>query len=148
MIQEATHMWKRAGFSPFFHGCLPTVVRDVVFGGAYTVMRYNLKDATWTGDDQQWACNMASAAVATIASGPFNLARNVQFATSASAERPSIRNVVSNLWHKALQKKSILKRLGYLQNRLRIGWGTARVAAGMALGQQVYDTLFTMASGV
>ena len=146
MMQEAAHMWKRAGFKPFFHGCLPTICRDVVFGGVYTFARYNLRDAAWTGDEQ-WACNMASAALATVASGPFNLARNVQFATSASAERPSISKVLSNLWRKTWRRKGILKRLGYLQNRLRIGWGTARVAAGMALGQQVYDTLLSLEPG-
>lgn len=29
--------------------------------------------------------------------------------------------------------------LSYLQQRLRVGWGTARVAVGMALGQLIFD---------
>ena len=28
---------------------------------------------------------------------------------------------------------------GFLQNRLRLGWGTARVAVGMAVGQYLYE---------
>ena len=41
-------------------------------------------------------------------------------------------------------REGVINRLKHLQNRLRIGWGTLRVAAGMALGQQVYDMLFSL----
>ena len=145
MISEARHMWQRAGFIPFFHGFLPTVIRDVVFGGTYTFIRYHWKDSQWTGE-AQWASNMGAAAIATVASGPFNLARNVQFATASTGDRPSIACVLSSLWRKTRKKKNLVNRVAYLQNRLRIGWGTARVAAGMALGQYCYDTLFSMAA--
>lgn len=145
MMQEARHMWRRAGVSPFFHGCLPTGIRDIVFGGTYTLIRFHLKDSSWTGE-AQWASNMGAAAIATVVSGPFNLARNIQFATSSTAVRPSIASVLLNLSNKSLRKEGLVSRLAYLQNRLRIGWGTLRVAAGMALGQQVYDTLFSMAA--
>ena len=32
-----------------------------------------------------------------------------------------------------------LEKFSFLQQRLRIGWGTARVAVGMAFGNYVYD---------
>lgn len=151
MIQEAKHMWQRGGVSPFFHGFVPTILRDVVFGGTYTFIRFQLnrfqlKDSEYSGGEQaQWASNMGAAALATVISGPFNLARNVQFATGSTEARPTISEVIMNLFSKASEKESMLDRLKYLQNRLRVGWGTFRVAAGMALGQQVYDTLFSMA---
>ena len=145
MINEARHMWQRAGFAPFFHGFLPTVIRDVVFGGTYTYIRYLLKDSEYIGE-AQWASNMGAAALATVASGPFNLARNIQFATSSTAARPSIACVLSSLLRKTWRRKRLVCRLAYLQNRLRIGWGTGRVAVGMALGQYCYDTLFSMAT--
>lgn len=146
MIQEAKYMWQRGGASPFFHGLVPTFWRDVVFGSTYTFLRFQLKDSEYTGGEQaQWASNMGAAALATVISGPFNLARNVQFATGSTEARPSISDVIINLFAKAAEKESMLEQLKYLQNRLRVGWGTFRVAAGMALGQQVYDTLFSMA---
>ena len=147
MIQEAKYMWQRGGASPFFHGFVPTIWRDVMFGSTYTVLRFQLKDSEYTGGEQaQWASNMGAAALATVISGPFNLARNVQFATGSTEARPSISEVIiKDLFSKASEKESMLEQLKYLQNRLRVGWGTFRVAAGMALGQQVYDTLFSMA---
>jgi hypothetical protein len=146
MIQEAKHMWQRGGVSPFFHGVVPTIIRDVVFGGTYTLIRFQLKDSEYTGGEKaQWASNMGAAALATVISGPFNLARNIQFATGSTEARPSISSVVMNLFAKASEKETTVDRLKYLQNRLRVGWGTIRVAAGMALGQQVYDSLFSMA---
>lgn len=146
MMQEALHMWKKGGINPFFHGCLPTVARDVAFGGTYTFLRCHLKDADWTSQESQWFFNMGAAAIATVVSGPFNLARNIQYSASTTAERSSIGTILANLWNNALQREGVFSRLSYLQSRLRIGWGTARVAAGMALGQQVYDTLFSVAT--
>ena len=37
MMQEARHMWRRGGATPFFHGFIPTILRDVVFGGTYSI---------------------------------------------------------------------------------------------------------------
>jgi len=145
MIQEAKHMWRRGGMSPFFHGFIPTILRDVVFGGTYTFIRFKLKDSDCTGGERaQWASNMGAAAFATVISGPFNLARNIQFATGSTEARPTIASVVLNLFSRA-SEMGVVDRLKYLQRRLRIGWGTLRVAAGMALGQKVYDELFSIA---
>lgn len=145
MMQEAKHMWRRGGVTPFFHGFIPTILRDVVFGGTYTFIRFQLKDSDYSGGERaQWASNMGAAAFATVISGPFNLARNIQFATGTMEVRPTITSVVLNLFARAAQKEGVIDRLKHLQNRLRIGWGTLRVAAGMALGQQVYDMLFLL----
>jgi hypothetical protein len=49
--------------------------------------------------------------------------------------------VFSTLAQQIQQQSTTLRKWSYLQNRLRIGWGTARVAVGMALGQFVYEEL-------
>lgn len=126
-------------YSPFYNGLLPTVLRDVVFGGCYTYLRYE-----WIGHydvtaEHQWMGNMVAAAVATIASGPFNLARNVQYATISKKLAPTIPQVLTRLAEQTAAKKTIGKKLRFLQSRLRIGWGTARVAVGMAFGNHIYD---------
>lgn len=144
MMREARHMWRKAGITPFLHGLLPTVCRDVIFGGCYTLIRHHLQDSG-QNPERLWASNMCAAAVATMASGPFNLARNMQYATGTTKERPSIVQVLGKLGRDMRERNSLVSRVSFLQNRLRIGWGTLRVATGVALGQQVFDTLFYIA---
>eukprot|EP00979_Chaetoceros_neogracilis_P010787 scaffold2599_cov210-Chaetoceros_neogracile.AAC.2 len=47
----------------------------------------------------------------------------------------------STLAQQIQEQSTTLRKWSYLQNRLRIGWGTARVAVGMAFGQFVYEEL-------
>ena len=145
MLCEARGMWNHGGVRPFCNGLLPTLCRDVVFGGCYTVLRLEFQ---YYGlpPEYQWAGNMFAAALATVLSGPLNLARNVQYSTSSKHVQPSIRQVLLQLYLELNSKPSIGSQLQHLQARLRIGWGTARVAVGMAFGQFVYEELmWTMA---
>ena len=135
MVTEAINMWQKAGHRPFFNGFLPTLLRDVAFGGCYTFLRHE-----WNiSPDRQWIGNMAAAAVATVVSGPFNLARNVQYGTKSKHAAPTIPQVMAQLRLELTQRDSPLEKWHHLQNRLRIGWGTARVAVGMSFGNYVYD---------
>lgn len=143
MPTEALSMWRKAGLRPFYNGLLPTLLRDVVFGGCYTYLRYE-----WIGHndipaEHQWVGNVVAAAVATIASGPFNLARNVQYATQSKTLAPTILQVLARLVEQTAAQETLGQKWHYLQNRLRIGWGTARVAVGMAFGNHIYDQCMT-----
>ena len=140
MLREALTMWQNGGIRPFSNGLYPTLCRDVVFGGCYTYVRLELQ---WYGlpPAYQWAGNMFAAALATVLSGPLNLARNVQYATTSRCDAPTIRQVLVQLHTDLTMKQTILDQWHHIQARLRIGWGTARVAVGMAFGQFIYEEL-------
>ena len=138
LLSEARDMFRRGGFRPFFNGMLPTVIRDVIFGGTYTVLRRQAHEHL--PSEMHWVGNMCAAGVATIISGPLNLARNMQFAAGPSETRQSIVQVLMSLKNEIAAERGPLKKLSHVQGRLRVGWGTARVAVGMAFGNHVYDS--------
>ena len=140
MLQQAIGMWQQGGIQPFANGLCPTLCRDVVFGGCYTFFRLEFQ---YYGlpSEYQWAGNMFAAALATVLSGPLNLARNVQYSTDSKEARPTIRQVLRQLRFELTMQPTALSKWLHLQARLRIGWGTARVAVGMAFGQFVYEDL-------
>jgi hypothetical protein len=144
MVIEAMEMFQKGGFRPFGNGLIPTLLRDLVFGGTYTFLRLELQYRLMLRPDQQWGANMGAAALATIVSGPFNLARNVQYATRSQHVADTVTTVLINFVHETALKPTLVGRVQYIQGRLRIGWGTVRVAVGMSFGHYVYDTLMGM----
>ncbi|KAM3570138.1 hypothetical protein VYU27_007780 [Nannochloropsis oceanica] len=53
---------------------------------------------------------------------------------------PSSAVILRELYHEIQSKPVFMQRLGLLQDRLRIGWGTARVAVGMSVTASIYDS--------
>jgi hypothetical protein len=120
------------------------LTRDVVFGGVYTTCRLQIQWHADLSPEQQWQGNMAAAGIATLLASPFNYARNVQYATSSRASQPGTVAILRHLAREVMQVDggaSWRRRLGLLQQRLRIGWGTLRVALGMSFAHSVYDAL-------
>ena len=139
MWKEAYNMLNKGRLRPFFRGLSPTIARDVVFGGTYTYLRLFILDER---HDNKHTANFVAAALATVASGPFNYARNVQFSTETSAElHESTIQILYNLGRETNRLPTLPERLHYLQSKLRIGWGTARVALGMTFAHGIYDWL-------
>jgi Mitochondrial carrier protein len=144
MLQEAFSMLRQGGRGVFYRGLTSTLMRDIAFGGCYTCIRLQLQ-WTWSlPHEHQWAANLFAASLATIVSGPFNLARNVQYATKSSQVAPTTFQVLKELAQETDAIDSLHQKSVYLQKRLRIGWGTARVATGMAFGHWVYDGLHAL----
>jgi len=141
MMKESMEMFRKGGFRPFGNGLLPTMLRDLLFGGTYTFLRLELQYFLQLRPEQQWAANMASAAMATVVSAPFNLVRNVQYATRSRVKADSISKILRDFAKEANRHETTWQRARYIQSRLRIGWGTVRVAVGMAFGHFVYDNL-------
>jgi hypothetical protein len=141
MFREAVEMFHQGGLRPFVNGLLPTVWRDLVFGGTYTFLRLELQYRLQLRNEHQWTANMVAAALATIVSGPFNLARNVQYATRSKHAADTMSKVWQDLVQETQARPSLVGKAMYVQNRLRIGWGTVRVAVGMSFGHFVYDKL-------
>mmetsp|Transcript_29745 Transcript_29745/g.43974 ORF Transcript_29745/g.43974 Transcript_29745/m.43974 type:complete len:336 (-) Transcript_29745:3858-4865(-) len=145
MMVVAQEMYRKGGIRPFFNGFQPTLYRDVIFGGSYTYLRLEIKYLCHLSDGQQWIGNLVAAAFATVLSGPLNLARNVQYSTKSRDIRPGVGEVVKDFILQINQQPCIITKMKFAQNRLRIGWGTARVAVGMSFGQYVYEELIWMA---
>ena len=112
----------------------------MLFGGSFAVMRHGLL----RHDDSlnKILVNCCSGFMATLISSPLNYVRNMHYATDPSKQHDKALVILYNLWNdsKHIQPKTILSQLKYLQQQLRLGWGTARVGCGMAVGAQLYDT--------
>jgi hypothetical protein len=143
-VQEVMNMLRKGGMRPFGNGLIPTILRDLVFGGCYTFLRFDLKYRLQLSQDYQWMANLLAAAMATVVSGPFNLARNVQYATKSEHISYTVTEVLTNFVHETAERPTTYEKCKHFQNRLRLGWGTMRVAVGMAFGHYVYDKLAGM----
>lgn len=143
MLHETVGMLRNSGsLRPFFNGMSPTVARDVVFGGTYTWLRLQIHDWFNLSHGQQWMGNFVAAAMATVMSRPFTYVRTLQFATQSHEKAASTVHILRDLTQQTVaQEGGILERLRFLQNKLRIGWGTTRVAMGMTFAHSVYDWL-------
>lgn len=146
-LREASDMLRRGGVRPFLNGASPTVLRDAAFGATYTVSRLGL--ARRFADDHDgrkttttMIVDFAAASAATVVSGPFNLARNVQYGTPSRRLADGVLRVLADLRREVGERATIAGKLSHLQQRLRIGWGTVRVGAGMSFGHRVYDVLY------
>lgn len=94
----AAEMWQQGGMRAFMKGMYATGLRDTVFGTTYEVLRTALRKryapdpngrhGAASGSEaaprpmrmRLFGCDVVAALVATIASGPLNYARNMQFA--------------------------------------------------------------------
>jgi len=123
-------------FKAITKGTFATLCRDVIFGVTFCCLRSQItreERRSWRG----FVFDLSSAALATIGSSPFNYCRNSIYYTAADQKPPSIPECLRHV--SKCDGKSGFQAFMYLQNRLRIGWGTARVAFGMALSSQIYE---------
>jgi hypothetical protein len=121
-------------------------LRDTIFGLTYEVLRTSLRKHTFSlgareYKPSQFSSNIAAGLAATIVSGPLNYARNMQYATKAHKVPPSIASSIVQLVSEASAQAGLRERLVLLQQRLGVGWGSARVALGMASGQLLFETV-------
>jgi len=133
-----------AGFRPFTKGIVATVIRDAVFGGSFAIIKCYTKPVVSPSEQNTLyhrildnGSILFAGATATIASAPWNYARNIKYATPPGQQAPSIWCCLRDLFREARTADSALR---FLQQRLRIGWGTARVACGMLVGFQLYES--------
>jgi hypothetical protein len=125
---------------------MATVHRDLVFGGVFSLLRHQLprlspdyqrKTRSKKGTD--FVSNLIAGMMATILSSPLNYVRNIHYSTSPSDIPQSTMVVLKDLWKESQKEGSAYRSFRFLQQRLRIGWGTARVGCGMAVGSKLYE---------
>lgn len=151
-------MWNLGGIKPFLKGTTATMTRDMVFGSTYEMLRsfmkVNAQKSEHTTSNANHAYlefihNASAAGTATIVSSPFNYVRNMQYATPPNLKPPTMYEALADVWCEAKNSQpSILDRVGFFQQKFRIGWGTARVAVGMAVGQKLFNLTQEKLSGV
>lgn len=152
-LRTAKTMFQQGGCRPFMKGVGATMCRDLVFGGVYSWLKYVLLQSTPAlsahQDDamgrastqrrvtasQEFLCASVAAGVGTIVSSPINWFRNIVYGSSAASPAPALLPSVRNLISDAQQSPNAVR---HILQRFRIGWGTARVAVGMACGNQIY----------
>lgn len=140
-------MFKRGGLRCFFVGSAATVYRDLIFGGFFALCRHEqlLLIRHKNGEDKppsrvrSFVVNVISASVATLLSSPLNYVRVVHYATPPDVKPDSTAAILRALMKSAAEKPTLLAQVVHLQNRLRIGWGTARVGVGMAFSATLYN---------
>lgn len=138
-------MWAQGGIKSFIKGTRATVGRDMVFGSTYEVLRHLMQDKLSKSSlleeyQSDFLYNTPAAAIAAIASGPLNYARNIQYATPPNAKIPKIGTALNSLLIESQQhNQTFLKRMYFFQQRLNVGWGTGRASVGMATGQVIFD---------
>ena len=142
-LSSAKTMWAHGGIQPFTKGISATVGRDAIFSTAYEVLRHCGRKDNKSEDSWQFAQNAGAAGVATLFSGPSNYVRNRQYATAPNLPTPKAVDVLSDIWQESKSQESQPLRLGFFMQRFQIGWGTARVAVGMATGQKIFEELHT-----
>lgn len=121
----------------------PTILRDTIFGGCFSVTKHIVSTYWIQKDDSErlkkskdFVASALGGASGTIISAPFNFIRNIQFGTPPNEKPHTATGILYDLYNDCKHSK---RPFSYLQDRLRIGWGTARVAVGMAVGYELYD---------
>jgi hypothetical protein len=138
-------MYRKGGFRPFFVGSAATIQRDLIFGGFYALTRHEQALLLRLfGEDakpskvRDFGVNVFAASVATVLSSPMNYVRVVHYATPPDVKPATATDILKDLLRSAKRRHTTFDRLAYIQTRLRIGWGTARVGFGMGFSSTLY----------
>lgn len=146
-LTSLKEMYTKGGLKTFSNGMVATIMRDTLFGCVYEVSRNVLYNHIVAADKVTsenkktpiaLACDMFAGGGAAMAAGPFNYVRNVQYSIAPDKKPPSSFEILKNVWADS-KNHSGLARAGFFQQKFRIGWGTARVSAGMGLAQWMFD---------
>lgn len=132
-----------------YHGGLCTIYRDVIFCGVFSFLRHNHKlysifDNFLSEITREPAhgtafilVNFVAAGGGVVLSSPLNYARELKLTYSVRSA-PSVSTLLRNLVKECWGDKFV-PDLHKLQQRLRLGWGSLRVACGMTVGAFVFD---------
>ena len=140
-------MFKRGGLRCFFVGSGATIQRDLIFGGFFALCRHEQLllfrhengELRKPSQVRAFAVNTVAATVATILSSPLNYVRVVHYATPPDVKPLGALEILRTLFVTASLEPTIAKKFAFIQSRLRLGWGTARVGFVMAFSASLYN---------
>ena len=127
MVGVTAALLKEGGARRLMRGAVPTLYRDMTFGVSYSFLRHQ--------GDNGFGINVLAAFVATAVSSPFNYARMRVYSPD-----PGPKATFTIIRGLAREAQSLERgRLGFVFNRLNVGWGALRVSLGMGIGSQIYN---------
>jgi len=138
----------------FFRGLPATLLRDAAFGTAFGGVRH---EARCFVEGHEWlrkhaplgtlrfAADFTAAGAATALSAPLNYARNRQFGAKLTEATPSTMMAVRSLLREATSQPSWRDGASLFLMRTNLGWGTLRVAGGMAVTSAIFTAFVSMA---
>ena len=140
-VHTVKFMYSKGGIKSFTNGMAVNVGRDGCFGITYETTRHILKwgNASSSSPFVDALTNCTAAGLGTIISSPLNYARNLKYGTIPGQTVPTVTHLLKELMNSVRQKNTFREKMVLLQARLVLGWGTARVALGMTLGQGIFD---------
>jgi hypothetical protein len=124
----------------------PRQYGDAAFGAVFGYSREKLRRLAADRSESnagpaRFVADACAAALATAASAPFNYARNVQFSQPVTEPALGTSAALAALKRETLAHAPPLERVAFLQRRLNVGWGTLRVACGMAIASWSFERL-------
>mmetsp|Transcript_124036 Transcript_124036/g.358710 ORF Transcript_124036/g.358710 Transcript_124036/m.358710 type:complete len:282 (-) Transcript_124036:71-916(-) len=149
-VETSMHLYRYAGLKVFTHGLAVTMCRDAIFGFCFS-----LRKTAWHCQDERgaFAASMVFAALGTVLSSPFNYIRNITYASilaSDGTSRSMRRRVEALLLEFAAdvrRQETPLRSAQFVQERLKLGWGSFRVAVGMAMLDFAYSACCRFLNG-
>ena len=144
-IHTVKFMYNKGGIKSFTNGMTVNVGRDGCFGITYETTRHVLSRIVRGGSKESKnqfvdaLTNCTAAGLGTIISSPLNYARNLKYGTTPGHAVPTVAHLLNELVDSVRKKRTLREKMTLLQARLVLGWGTARVAFGMTLGQGIFD---------
>jgi hypothetical protein len=149
-IDTSIKMYHHGGMVPFFQGIVPTLWRDCCWASAFVFTKHHGVELVRSFDfgEGSYAALIKSSCefsavtmagmIATAASSPFNYVRNLVYSSHHSKKIPGVWKSIGILFCEARTQRE-MSYFGFLQHRLNVGFGTARVAIGMAVSNKIYE---------
>lgn len=141
-------MYQAGGVAAFSRGLFTNVMTDSIRGSSYELFRHLLrKKAEEFQENGQsnyinFSCDAMAAFIGTVVASPLNYARIQKYAAAPHLKPPSVSESLKSVWSESKASSyNMSQRVGFFQSRFCIGVGTLRAAAGMAVGQLIFDEM-------
>ena len=137
-------MFRKGGIRIFFFGTTATVLRDFTFGGTFALLRHEIRNYLKESYDIKkfsFLIDLIAGSIATLMSSPMNYVRNINYAIPPDKPNMCAYTILNNLYNENKTLITTKQRIFHIQEKLKIGWGTARVGCGMAFGSIAYSFL-------
>lgn len=146
---SAVNMFQQGGMKPFFKGAGASMVSGAVFSAVYQPVRAMVTEAIQNHNMnseyklESGSISLFSNVVGATAAGsviaPLSYARQVQQASCATQEAPSVAKVFKMLVNEVRAEKTLASKLGLFNTRVHPGPRVLLIAGGLAIGQTLFD---------
>lgn len=157
MHSVAKDMYHQGGLKIFYTGLAASLIRDIIFGVIYETSRIKInsqlqKLGLLQERTSQAISNFISGSLAIIGSAVFNYARNLQCSQLFDAHQKTMNQHINDLCHyvwygsENFTDISFSARIMRLQRKLVINAAIIRVAAGLMIGQAIFDSIKSLST--